>query len=67
MKITHVHLLQGALCDRFYNLLPFMSKMPRNHFYADLSSQVAGRCLDLSGRLGIVAATDEQPNSVGGG
>lgn len=39
--------LQGAVSmDRFYNLMPFISKMPHNQFYANLSSKVAGKCID---------------------
>lgn len=42
-------LLQGQLnIDRFYNSLPFVNRMPRNHFYADLSSRVALACLRCS-------------------
>ncbi|KAK9803523.1 hypothetical protein WJX73_002438 [Symbiochloris irregularis] len=32
--------------DRFFNLLPFVNRMPRNQFYANLSSSVAHGCLD---------------------
>ena len=46
MKI-HALLLQGTInVDRFYNLLPFVNRMPRNQFYAHLSSRVAGRCMN---------------------
>ena len=31
--------------DRFFNLLPFNSRMPRNQFFADLASKVAHECL----------------------
>ena len=32
--------------DRFYNLLPFVNRMPCNQFYAKMSGMVAGRCMD---------------------
>ena len=39
--------MQGKVnIDRFYNLLPFVNRLPRNKMYADLSSQLAGHCLD---------------------
>ena len=55
---TDVVMLQGAInIDRFYNLLPFVNRMPRNQFYASLSSKVAGRCIDSSRRSGKAAQT----------
>ena len=48
--LLHEHLLhlQGRInVDRFYNLLPFFNRMPRNHFYASLSSKVAGFFMKL--------------------
>ena len=35
----------GVDIDRFYNLLPFHSRMPRNQFFAELASKVAHMCL----------------------
>ncbi|KAK9836640.1 hypothetical protein WJX74_005022 [Apatococcus lobatus] len=47
---------QGSInIDRFYNLLPFVNRMPRNQFYARLSSQVAGRCMDSARKASKVA------------
>lgn len=31
--------------DRFFNLLPFVNRMPRNQFYANMASSVASGCL----------------------
>ena len=51
--------LQGAVSmDRFYNLMPFVSKMPHNQFYANLSSEVAGKCIDA--RFSHEAASGKQ-------
>lgn len=45
--------LQGSInIDRFYNLLPFVNRMPRNQFYANLSSRVTGRCIDSARKNG---------------
>ena len=33
--------------DRFFNLLPFVNRMPRNHFYANLACKVSHGCLSF--------------------
>lgn len=40
-------MLQGAASmDRFYNLMPFVNRIPHNAFNANLCSKVAGRSID---------------------
>ena len=37
--------MQDVDLDRFFNLLPFVSRMPRNQFFAELAGKVAHLCL----------------------
>ena len=43
--VTLLCALQDVNLDRFFNLLPFVSRMPRNQFFAELAGRLAHLCL----------------------